>query len=49
MDTSVTETLKLRLKSFTEMFITVYHLCYPQIYIYLHQHIKVSKIVKLNT
>jgi len=46
MDMSVTEILKLRLKKFTAFFITVYHLCYPQIFKYLPQHMKVFKIFK---
>jgi len=46
-DTSVTENLKIRLKIFTALFIAVYLLCYPQIYKYLPQHMKVKVITYL--
>jgi len=49
MDTSVTEALKLTLKSSNAMFFTVYHLCYPQISKYLPQHVKMFKIYNLST
>jgi len=44
-----TETLKLRLKKFNAVFVTVYPLYYQHIYKYLPQLMKVSKICNLNT
>jgi len=49
METSVTESLKRWLECFTAVLVTVYPLCYTQIYHYLLHNRKAFKVFNLNT